>query len=273
MEQSVFDFDDYKRYLLAQAGVGKRKGVRLAMANSLRCQPGHISHVLNGSAHFSPEQGEALSKFFAHTKEERHYFLLLLQKQRASTTALESYFDDQIQELKRKRLVLTERMGKAHSLSEEDRAKYYSSWIYAAIHIGLSVPALQDKRALSEFFQINPRKVAEVIEFLLAAGLVREKARGGFEFGPTQVRIGNDSHHIIKHHTNWRNRAVESLEREDIEDLHYSGVFTLSHSDALKVKERLLEEIKACQKVIRDSPGEKIIAFNVDFFHLRVKTS
>ena len=242
------------------------------MAKALACQPGHISHVLNEDAHFSLEQGEALSQFLAHGNEERHYFLLLLQRQRASTHALEKYFADQIKEIKRNRLVLTERLGKEHRLSESDRAKYYSSWTYAAIHIGLSIPALQDKKALSDFFQINPRKVAEIIEFLLSAGLILEKPGGGYGFGPTQVRIGNDSHHIIKHHTNWRNRAIESLDREELEDLHYSGVFTLSQSDALKVKDRLLEEIKACQKVIRESPEEKIIGFNVDFFNLRIKT-
>jgi uncharacterized protein (TIGR02147 family) len=272
MEQSLFEFDDYKAYLREFAGQKKRSGVRLAMAKALSCQPGHISHVLNENAHFSLEQGETLSTFLAHGKEERHYFLLLLQKQRASTLPLEKYFEDQIKEIKRNRLVLTERLEKGHRLSETERAKYYSSWTYAAVHIGLSIPALQDKKVLSDFFQIKPLKIAEIIEFLIGAGLVLEKPGGGYSFGPTQVRIGNDSHHIIKHHTNWRNRAIESLEREEPEDLHYSGVFTLSQSDALKVKDRLIEEIKACQKVIRDSPEEKIIGFNVDFFNLRIKT-
>jgi uncharacterized protein (TIGR02147 family) len=270
--QSVFEFDDYKSYLQELAGRGKRSGVRLAMSRALRCQPGHISHVLNEDAHFSLEQGEALSTFFAHSKEERHYFLLLLQRERAATSTLEKYFADQITDIKRGRLVLTERLGKGHRLSERERAKYYSSWTYAAIHLGLSVPALQNKRALSDFFQIKPKKVAEIIEFLINAGLILAKPGGGYDFGPTQVRLGNESHHIIKHHTNWRNRAIESLDREELEDLHYSGVFTLSAADVVRLKSRLLDEIKACQKVIRDSPEEKIVGFNVDFFNLCVRT-
>jgi len=271
MEKAVFEFSDYKSYLREIAGIGQRKGVRLAMAKNLHCQPGYISQVLNGQAHFSLEQGNALCHFLGHGAEERHYFLLLLQKQRAGTTDLHKYFEAQLEDIKRKRMVLTERLGKAHQLKEEDRAQYYSSWLYVAIHIALSIPTLQEKRALSDFFQMNQRRIGEIIEFLVGAGLVAEKPVGGYQFGPTQIRIGNDSHHVIKHHTNWRNRAIESLEREDTGDLHYSGVFTLSQKDASRVKDRLLEEIKACQNIIRDSPSEKIFAFNMDFFNLKVK--
>lgn len=270
MAKSVFDFIDYKPYLRSVAGEGVRKGVRMAMAKAIRSYPAFITQVLNGDAHLSLEQGEALCGFLTFGKEEREYFLLILLHSRAGTAPLKKHFRAQIDAIRARRLVLTERLGKAHVLSEEERARYYSSWLYIAVHIALSVPALQDKKALARHFQVRQGLVAEIVDFLLGAGLVVEKPGGGYAFGPTQIRLGNDSHHIFKHHTNWRNRAIESLERESLRDLHYSGVYSLTLADAEKIKDRLLEEIKACQQVLRESREEEVYAFCVDFFNLKV---
>ena len=265
----VFDFSDYKAYLRAIAGVGQRKGLRLKMAQAANCQPTYVSLVLNGNSDFSLEQARLISDFLGHSKDEQHFFLLLVQKGRAGSKKLEAYFQEQIEQLLRQRLIFTQRLGKEHTLTEIQQAKYYSSWIYGAVHIALSIPALQNKKTLSQFLQLPTGKIAEAVEFLVQTGLVAERD-GKYEFGPVQVRLGNDSANIIKHHTHWRQRAVESLERETERDLHYSGVFSLSSADAIRVKSLLLDQIKECQAVIRPSREEELYCFGVDFFDLRV---
>jgi len=167
-------------------------------------------------------------------------------------------------------MVFTHRLGKEHALSEVQQATYYSSWIYAAVHIALSIPSLQNKKKLARFLQMPTAKISEVIEFLLQCGLLAEK-NGKYVFGPMQVRLGNNSPQIIKHHTNWRLRATESLEREDEHDLHYSGVFSVTRGDMARIKDRLLEQIKECQQVLRSSSEEELVCFNVDFFNLKVE--
>jgi len=86
----IYDFGDYKTYLHTKVGPRTtRKGIRGALARTLRCQPTYVSQVLYGRAHFSLEQAELVSDFFGHTSDERHYLILLLQKDRAGTKRLE----------------------------------------------------------------------------------------------------------------------------------------------------------------------------------------
>ncbi|MGZ3775863.1 MAG: TIGR02147 family protein [Pseudobdellovibrionaceae bacterium] len=269
MDKSIFDFSDYKSYLEAKTGAsGTRKGVKAAIAKAINCQPTYVSQVLHGKAHLSLEQAEILNGFFSHSKEEAFYFLLLVQKDRAGSKALRDFFHEQIDEVLRKRLVLTKRLGAKETLSEIHQATYYSSWIYAAIHIALTIPELRMREALSVYFNLPVRKVTEALDFLISTGLVRSTDKG-YEVTNAQIRLGNDSKNILKHHTNWRLQSAESLDREQLTDMHYSGVVSLSKSDVVKVKNILLEAVKKSQDLIKDSKEEELCAMVIDFFNLK----
>src|SRR5687768_11246698 len=98
MKDTVFDYRDYKKYLndfiKNQASGGH--GYRSKIAEALRCHITYISQVLNKDAHFSLEQADELNSFLGHTKDESHYFLLLVQVARAGTHSLRSKFQEQI---------------------------------------------------------------------------------------------------------------------------------------------------------------------------------
>jgi uncharacterized protein (TIGR02147 family) len=269
LKESVFEFLSYIPYLRSRAGgEGTRSGVKSAMAKSLGCQPTYVSQVMHGKAHLSLEQGEVLNEFFSHSKEEAFFFLLLIQKDRSGTKRLKDFFQEQIDEVLQKRLVLTKRLGSKETLSEVHQSTYYSSWIFAAVHIALTIPELRTREALANHFNLPLRKITEALTFLQSAGLV--KASGGeFEVTTAQIRLGNDSKNILKHHTNWRLQAAESLDREQITDLHYSGVVSLSAADVLKVKNMLLETVKESQDLIKDSKEEELFAISMDFFSLK----
>ncbi|MNL20680.1 hypothetical protein D3C87_1419380 [compost metagenome] len=211
-----------------------------------------------------------LNDFFAHTKEESHFFILLVQKQKAGSKKVEKYFQSQIEEILNQRLVLTKRLGTSNTLSETDRAFYYSSWHFAAIHIALTIPELRQPEALAAHFRISLAKVHEVLEFLVTTGLVA-RGKGGYSSESTLTRIGNDSRSISKHHTNWRLQAIESLDQEELTDLHYSAVVSLSEKDVRDIKEKILEQIKNNINQIRESKEEKIYCYTIDFFNLKRK--
>jgi uncharacterized protein (TIGR02147 family) len=268
-KELVFDFSSYKEYLLARVGSRhQRTGVKSAMASALRCQATYVSQVLYGGAHFSLEQAEGLSRFFGHTPEEKSYFLLLVQHDRAGTKSLKEFFWEQITQAQNRRMVLTQRLGGENQLREEERSIYYSSWQYAAIHIALTIPELRSRESLAEFFRITQKRVGEILEFLTKVGLAKSDGKG-LDVGTTHIRLGKDSHNIIKHHTNWRNRAIEALEREELADLHYSAVISLSRSDVTKIKDALLESIREHQLTVKDSREEELFCYNLDFFNLR----
>jgi uncharacterized protein (TIGR02147 family) len=266
--KEVFEFKNYKDFIRSKVGPRtSRLGVKGAIAKALRCQPTYVSQVLNGHAHFSLEQGEIISEFFGLTHEQKHYFLLLIQRARSGTKRLEKYFSEQIDQVLAQRLVLTARLGTGNVLSKEDQSIYYSSWNYAAVHMALTIPAFRKPEQISETLGLSRKRVSEVITFLCHAGLaVREG--NTYRVGTAQIRLGNDSHNIIKHHTNWRNKAIESLDRESLTDLHYSAVVSLSKSDIVRLKETMLEFISSTVQKIRDSKEEALYCYCMDFFNV-----
>lgn len=266
---SLYEYKSYKEYLGSLAGPrNERSGHRAAMAKALRCQPTYISQVLYGNAHLSLEQAEQLSEHLGFTRDEKQFFILMIQKDRSGTKSLESFFNEQMQELLRKRMILTERLGTKTVLSEAQQTVYYSSWQYAAIHIALTIPELQTASSLSENFRISKSRLNTILDFLLSAGLAKQEG-SRYLTGDVQVRVGNSSPNIIKHHANFRHQAIDSLERETLQDLHYSGVVSLSKEDAVKIKDETLKFIQGALKTIRASKEEELFCLNIDFFNLK----
>src|SRR5262249_1632663 len=156
------------------------------------------------------------------------------------------------------------RFGVQNQLTEEHKTVFYSSWHYLAIHIALTVPDLQTKEALVEYFRLPMKKVVSVIDFLLEAGLARQQG-DHFSCEPGLLRIGSDSPHLGKHHSHWRTQALEALDREDVNNLHYTGVVSLSRSDIRALKSRMLENINEYVSMIRQSREEEVYAVCIDF--------
>jgi uncharacterized protein (TIGR02147 family) len=269
-DKAIYDFNHYKAYFEHKVGTrSQRRGVKSEIASSLRCQPTYISQVLHGKAHLSLEQADILNVFFGHSKEEAAFFLLLVQKDRAGTISLRRHFEDQLESMLQKRMVLTERLGKKDGLTKEDQSRYYSSWHFAAIHIALTIPDLQNSKSLSEYFRLPLKKVNSVLEFLVKTGLAKPIGGSNFQAGSSVIRLGNESPNILRHHSNWRQLVMESLDREEIGDLHYSSVVSLSKKDALKIKDRILDWLQKDLEIIKESKEEELYSYCIDFFHMK----
>lgn len=260
------DYRDYLSAELVRRAEGTR-GVKNRLAAAIGCQPGFLSQVLGKHSHFNLEHGEKANAFLEHTAEEAHYFLLLIQKTRAGTKSLERYFDQQLQEIVDKRLVLKNRFPSGAALSAEDQSRYYSAWYFGAIRVLLTIPSFRSKEAIARRLHLSHAKVTEVVDFLVSRGLAREE---GGELLPTDLRmhLGNDSAMIAKHHSNWRARALVSLDQEREGDLHYSSVVSLSREDSLRLKEMTIAYLEKVKGVVRDSPAEELYSFSMDFFVL-----
>jgi uncharacterized protein (TIGR02147 family) len=269
MDVTVFEFTQYKDYLVERlGGIGKRKGLRLAIARALQCQPTFVSQVLNGHAHFSLEQAEKISRFFGHSEDEQEYFFLLIQKERSGTAELKRYHAQKIAQLLGKRQILTHRLGKDAVLSRDEQSIYYSSWHYAAIHIAVTIPALRSREALADFFRVPQGKVGEILDYLTSTRLI-VRAADGYNIGLAKIRLGNDSHNILRHHSNWRTQVLDALDREGPADLHYSAVISLSKADATRIKDAILDQLKKNLKITDASAEEELFCYCVDFFNLK----
>ena len=271
MNKDLFDYRDYKDYLhsVIAARPKRGRGTRMALAAALSSPVSHISQVLSGDSHFSMEQAEGVNEFLGHTQEEAAFFLLLVQLARAGTPALRRRLEGQVLQIRERRLVLKDRLGVKATLSSEDQATFYSSWVYGAIHVMLSIKKFQTKEAIAKYLGISLKRVGEILEFLGSIGLAVRGSDGRWSIGTARIHLGNDSPMISKFHANWRMRAIQSLEKDDADkDLHYSSAITIAEADVIKIKSLLVKYIDEIKTIVRASPEEGVHCFALDFFRL-----
>ena len=262
----LYDVSTYRDYLRQHfESAGERSGVKSKFASAIGIKSSFLSQVLSEQAHLSLEQGERANGHLSHSVDESHLFLLMIQRDRAGSPSLKAYFDEQISKSKKKKSVRN-LLKTSSEISKEARATYYSSWLFAAMHVAVTVPELQSRRALKEYFDLSSSRLNEVVDFLIRSGLVEEK-KGRLMSGPFGIHLDPNSPEMPAHHIGWRLRSAECLGRGDREkDLHYSAVVSISRKDVEKVRASLMRGLGDSIGVIRDSKEEAVYAINIDLF-------
>jgi uncharacterized protein (TIGR02147 family) len=265
-QAQLYEFSDYRIYLQKVfPGTGEGRGQRVRLAEYLNCQTSFLSQVLTDRTHLSLEHAIKTSEFLKHTPQEKKYFMLLVQKGKAGSPPLEKFFDQQIAEIKKKRSEIHERVGVKTELSAEDQMKYYSTWYYLAIHILTALPGLQSAEAIAAHLKLEMGTVKEALEFLESRGFIRASSEG-YAIGMTRLHLPKGSSMLPRHHANWRIKAIESVDQEKPQDLHYSVLLGISKKDQKLLKEKLLKVIEEFEPVIQESKEEVPVVFLMDWF-------
>jgi hypothetical protein len=148
-------------------------------------------------------------------------------------------------------------------------AIFYSSWIYAAVRLYCSTS--KEGRTLEEvaerFFITRPKAV-EICEFLERSGLCVH-AGDKYVMGPQSTFVPQGSPYLLRHHTNWRLKAVQAAESLSEEELMFTGVLSVSRADFALLREKMAGFIKKFSELVKDSPAEEVGCFNMDFFWLK----
>lgn len=267
---NLFEFNDYRDYLRAYIKTLPKngRGELSKLAQYLKVNTTWISQIMSGSQDFNLEQAHALSLYLGHNELEMDYFSLLIQMERAGTQELRQHLKKKIESARQESLKLSKRVKFEKKLSEQDRAIFYSSWIYSAIHIYTS---LFEKGVtldeISHRFQLTKSKTAEAVQFLLKTGIITENS-GRYSLGVQSTFVERGSPHILKHHSNWRIKAIQKSENLAETDLMVTGQYSLSNKDFLLLREKLTEFVKGLTKTIQDTDPEEIVCLNLDWFTL-----
>jgi hypothetical protein len=267
---SVFDFNAYKPFLKAwiASRPAKGRGEKSKIAAFIRCHSAYVSQVFTAGAHLSLEQGSLLNEYMGHNLQESRFFLLLLQKDRAGNASLKKHFETEIQEILASRMLLRNRLANAKTLDPKDQAQYYSSWIYGAVHMLISMPQFQTREAIAQRLGLPLAKITETLSFLGEAGLAKESG-GIFTPGVASIYLPENSPLIAKHHGNWRLKALQSMETPQLLDVHYSAVATIREGDLEKLRAILVKAVEDLRGTIRESsPEDSLVCYSVDLFRL-----
>lgn len=263
--KSVFEFKNYKTYLVEIEKGESFKSFRSLLAKAAVCQNAYISQVLNGEKHFSLEQMDGIADLLSMTAEERHYFFLLLQHARAGKPSLKNFLGEEIRSLSQRHLSLQNRVRAGETLNEKDQVTYYSEWFYSALHVLVTIHSQRTVEAMARRLNLPVTTIKKALEFLVGCGLLQEK-KGVYTTGQARLYLPGDSSLISRHHANWRIHALQSLFAASGEDLHYSSVVTLSREDGARIREQLIQAIQKAKEIIKDSPEEELFGFHVDFY-------
>lgn len=268
-EQNVFEFDDYKAYLLhlEQAKSTFVRGYRTRLAEAIGCNNTFISQVLNTSANFSLEQGLAVSRYLSLKPDEESYFLTLIEYARAGTADLKDFFANILREKKEKFLNIKDRVRHEVHLNVEAQAVYYSQWYYAAVHMLVTIPEFRNPQKIAKHLRLSPALIQKTISFLVSQNLVVEK-NNELQPGPSYLHLEKNSPFIARHHSNWRLAAMDALTRDNSHDIHYSTVSTLSKKDCDHLRAHFTQVIQDYVKTVSHSKEEAMWVFNLDFFNL-----
>ncbi len=267
-KEQVFDYKNYRDYLRDTLGKpGQRTGMRLKACRALGCHTTYLSQVLSERAHLSLEHAESLNKFLNHTNDESEFFVFLVLRDRAGTKALQERFNQKLQEILTRRNVIKGRLKGMAELSPEDQNRFYSSWIYTALHVLVSIKEFQTAEKLATATGLSLPALLEALDFLKRIGVITKK-EGRYIHGTQLLHLGSDSAQIAKHHTNWRFHTIQSLATARPDDLHYSAVFSLSKEVAQKVRENILKTLQENIGLVRDAVEEEAHVYTFDFYKL-----
>lgn len=266
---SVFDFDDYVKYIRARQEALPKRGWGFVnqLADHLGINQVQVSQVLGRKKHFTLEQTVSVSEFLGLTELESDYFFNLVMKARAGSVALQKVAERKLKVLKGRSLKLKETIPSDLSLNEEQLAQFYSHYLYSAIRLFTSVDEGKTIDEITAKFNISGRRAAGILEFLVNAGLC-EKKNSKYSMGARRTVVGRDSAHLVRHHLNWRMLGLERAQRLRDEDIMVTSPVSLSRSDFALIRRQINDLIHEISQRVRPSKAEMVACWNMDWFEL-----
>lgn len=241
-------------------------GYKAKIADACGCKRSYLTQVLVGKAHFTPEHAFNLCKFWRLSTLETEYFIHMVHKDRAGTKDLQNYHKKALRDIRLKTEDLSQRFTH-ETLKENQAAVYYSNWIYGALHVLISIREFQQVASLSSRLEIPQSQILTALKELEKLGLATHK-NGQWVPSQKNLHVSKSSAMITVNHLNWRQKALQNSVSRDEGGIHYTSVYGLSHSDAIKLKDMMLAFIEQTRKVVAPSKEEEAICFLLDFFKI-----
>lgn len=269
---NLFEQNDVKSYLKAYISkLPKRgRGEINRIADYLSVSSTLISHVLSGQKTFTFEQAYKLTTYLGLIDLEADYFMALNHYERAGNSEYKKYLLAKINQMREQSLKLSARIQKeGHVLTEQERAIYYSSYLYAALRLYSSVgESGQSLQSLATRFGLSLQKCAEIMKFLVETGFCSEKDDFYF-MGRQSTHLEKSSPHLLRFQTDWRMKTIQAAESLSEQELLFTGPVSLSKADFKKLREEIVQFIKQFLDTVHASPAEEIACLNIDWFWVR----
>ncbi len=266
----IFKYSDYREYVRAWLEQARKTNLcnlsRLAEAAQVHTT--FLSNVLSGKKNLSLEQATLISETMGHTTVECDYFFSLIEIERAGSVKLKTYWKKKKENLEAERKKIGTRVGEHHELTDAERAIYYSSWIYSAIFAATDIEGGQSLDQVAGRFALTREQAEKFLSFLVSIG-VCDFSDNRYKMGQNFVFVPNDSPFVVKHHINWRMKAVQKMDTRSPSELFFSAPISISNEDFNEIRELLAQAIQKSMAICKDSVSEDVACLNIDLFKIK----
>ena len=282
---SIFNQADYRKILrdhvASRPARGRGEVGRLAAAAGVH--PSLMSQILNGRRDLGNEQAFEIGRYLQLTELEADYFATLVAIARAGNHRFRDHLKEKLEHIRTESEKIRRRFTHDTSLSEGDRAIFYSSWLYSAVRLFTSTSTSSSSisnasyasnasarngrtiEEVAERFQIPRQRVVTILDFLESVGLVtRDETH--YSLGAKRTFLPHGSPHLPRHHQNWRNKAIQKSDHVADTELMFTSPVSISSADFKKIREHLSKVLETVSIVVRDSPAEDVACLNIDLF-------
>jgi uncharacterized protein (TIGR02147 family) len=267
---AVFIYTDYRLFLrshfksLPKAGRGQINKIAsyVGMNSTL------VSQILSGQKDFTLEQGQLVAEYLGLTDLESDYFLLLLQMERAGNKKLKDYFRKKIVETQEASLEIKNRITTERTLSEQDRAIFYSSWIYSAVRLYCSIGDGKTVDEICEHFHLERSKTLETLSFLTSCNLCMQDG-SIYKLGSQKTHLEQGSPYLPRHYANWRLKAIQRSENLEKHELMFTAPFSIHKKDFELLREEFLQIIKKLYSQVETTNPQDVACINIDLFWVK----
>jgi uncharacterized protein (TIGR02147 family) len=264
----IFEFTSYRKYLASwiEAQGERSYGLKGRIAQALGVSASLLSQALKGEKSLTSDQTSDLCDYLGLNDLESDYLHLLVEKERAGNPRYREKIERKIRGLQQQSQKLGKRVPRNKELSDEQKAIYYSSWLYTGIRNLSAIPGFNHSETIAEHLHCEPQVVLKILKFLLENGLCREE-NGKITYGPASTHIDKESPFVNKHHQNWRFQAIHHMEKKSDKDIFFTSPMSLSHEAADQVRKLIPAFVQTVMKITGPSPSEKVMCLNIDWFN------
>lgn len=264
-----YEVEDYREIIRHYIGSlsNKGRGELTRIAKKISVNTTLISQIMSGSKDFTYEQGYQVANHIGLNELEMEYFVILIQISRAGTVELKKFFGKRKSAIQKEALKLEKHYIYDKKLTDQEKATYYSSWLYSAARLFASTNQTEGVfiDELAQRFSISQNKATEIIKFLTQIGLCEEK-NARFRMTTDSIFLDRNSPHLSKHHSNWRIKAIQKIETLSENEMLFTCPMSISKKDFELIREQLAMQLKKISKTIKDSPSEEVACLNIDLF-------
>lgn len=247
----------------------KGRGLVKNLAELLGVASPQVSQFLSGVKTVTVDQAFLIARYFSWSELETEYWMALVDYERANHHEVKNHFRKKLEKIKKDSLNISKVVSQTTELSDNDKSRFYSSWIFSAVRLYCSIG---DGKRVAEihqaFLEFDPSELNEVIEFLMKTQLLKKNGLL-YEMGAQRTFVPKGSPFLKQHQSNWRLRALERAHVITDEELMFTAPMSISAAGFKKIRKDLQAWI---QKITEELPSygdaEEVVCLNLDLFRV-----